>query len=185
MAVTLSVDVLHRGRLEFLAAYPRDSNHQLDDRTAVTWLTAESRHGDAVLTTKLALPALWWYGGGSVAPSASGASLANGTRVLELSYQPPGSACDRDALRRALAPFRRALVYLGFRFDDVPAGFDDLLLSSLAQLGRVTEPELFAGVTRAVVVDLTPGAGPMADDTSSSSAPALDGCLAIRDAVRW
>ena len=185
MSLTLSVDVLQRGWQEFLAAYPRDSNHQLDDRSGVTWIAARSRPGDAILTTRLALPALWWYGGRSVAPSTTGGLLTNGAPVLVLSYQPPTSECDADALRRTLAPFDRALVYLGFRFDDVPDGFDELLLDNLARLGRVTEPHAFPGVTRAAIVDLSPAASAATDDGRSARTPRLAGCLAVQEAVLW
>lgn len=187
LSAAISVQVLQRGRGEFLAAYPPDSNHQLDDRSAVQWLIARARPGDAVLTTKLATPALWWYGGGSVAPGASSSALAGGLTMIEVGFQPDPRACHGDELARALAPFDRVLVYLGFRFDDVPQGFDDLLLDRLAQLGQVSEPAVFPGVSRALVVDLRSAPGHPAGDAATSSGARLEGCLPVRepDAHRW
>ena len=38
------------------------SKHGLDDRAAVRWLMRQRQPGDAVMTTRLAWPAVWWYG---------------------------------------------------------------------------------------------------------------------------
>ena len=140
------IDVTERGWRDATTARPRDSNHLLDDRAGVRWLLAVKQPGDAVLTTILALPAVWWYGGASIAPPASGGFLPGGNRILEVSYNPGDGSCDEEALGRALAGHDRALVYFGFSFDDVPAGFADLLLLRLRSLGHVSEFRRFTGV---------------------------------------
>lgn len=181
----LCVDIVGRGWRDIEEDRPPSTNHQLDDRTAVKWLVAQHRPGDAVLTTVLALPAVWWYGGVPVSPPASGGSLPDGSPILEVFYRAPGAECD-DELRRALVPYERALVYFGFRFDDVPEGFDDLLLRELGLIGRVTEPQRFSGITRAVLVDIAPVQRPAdAAAPNASRSTSLDGCVSVRPAVRW
>jgi hypothetical protein len=103
-----------------------------------------------------------------------------------VSYRPPGPECDAAALGDAHAAHTRALVYFGFRFDDVPTGFDDLLLRELDRIGRVTEFQRFAGVTRAAIVELDRGQG-TADAAAPPLLPAnrLEGCVSVRPAARW
>jgi hypothetical protein len=185
-AVWLSADIVRGGWRDMADGRPRETNHQLDDRTGVGWLRAQARPGDAVLTTALALPAIWWYGNVPVSPPTSGTSFLGGGPILEVSYRPPGHECDAAALARALAGHDRALVYFGFRFDDVPAGFDDLLLRNLERIGRVRAVQQFAGVTRVAVIELARredaagAAGP-----PSSSSLRLEGCVSVQPAARW
>jgi hypothetical protein len=93
---------------------------------------------------------------------------------------------------------RRVLVYFGFRFDDVPGGFDELLLGGLQDLGRMMASETFADAGDAAVIDLRPASATdstaSADETKisprastwrlSSSRP-LHGCVVVRTASRW
>ena len=177
-------DIAGRGWLEVVQGRSRDSNHELDDRTGVKWLLAQKRPGDAVLTTRLALPAIWWYGGVPVSLT-SGRFLPDGGPILEVSHRPPGPECD-DLLRRALTPYKRVLVYFGFRFDDVPEGFDDLLLESLERIGRVTESQRFAGVTHAAVVELAPvPQRSAAAEVFPSRSARVHGCVSVQPATRW
>jgi hypothetical protein len=178
------IDVAARGWRDVTTARPRDTNHSVDDRTGVTWLLTRKQPGDAVLTTTLGLPAVWWYGGASVAPPASGGFLPEGNRILEVSDN-PGASCDEDALGRALAGHDRALVYLGFGVDDTPQGFGDRLLQQLRVLGSVSEFQLFTGSTRAAVVELGRAPRSPAPAPSSTGADVFRGCVSVRPARRW
>jgi hypothetical protein len=179
------VDIGEHGWNDIVGRH-RNSNHQLDDRTSVEWLLARRRPGDALLSTRLALPAIWWYGGESISPPASGSVLHDGIPILEVSHRPPGPECDEDALERALIPHERALVYFGFRFDDVPDAFDDILLQRLERIGRVIELRRFSNVSRAGVVELAPG---RRTSTNASGLPYTSGdprgCLDVQPAMRW
>ena len=163
-----------------------NSNHQLNDRMAVEWLVTQHEPGDVVLATRLALPAVWWYAGAPVSPPAMGGSLRDRIPILEVDHVEQGRGCHSDELRSTLLAYRRALVYLGFRFDDVPSGFDDFLLQELGRIGRVTESQRFPGVTRALVVDIVPPRQQFARATPLLDSPtATTGCISVRAARRW
>jgi hypothetical protein len=167
-------------------ARPDNSNHQLDDRMAVEWLLSQHERGDVVLTTRLALPAVWWYGGAPVSSPTLGGFLRDRIPILEVDHVEQGRACHSDDLRGALLTYRRALVYLGFRFDDVPRGFDDFLLQELRRIGRVTESQRFPGVTRAFVVDIVPPRQESARATVLLDSPTpTTGCISVQPARRW
>ena len=167
-------------------ARPDNSNHQLDDRMAVEWLLSQHERGDVVLTTRLALPAVWWYGGAPVSSPTLGGFLRDRIPILEVDHVEQGRACHSDDLRGALLTYRRALVYLGFRFDDVPRGFDDFLLQELRRIGRVTESQRFPGITRAFVVDIVPPRQESARATVLLDSPTpTTGCISVQPARRW
>lgn len=185
----VGADVVRRGVGEMRRT--TDANHALDDRRGVAWLLQQGRPGDVVLTTQLALPAVWWYGGVDLG-ATGGARLADGSPVMEVAYRAPGEACDETSLADALRGRDRALVYFGFRFDDVPAGFDGLLIDRLRELGTVRAVETFAATGRAVVFEIgVPSDGSWefpvtlgeADD-ADDDVP-LEGCLDVRPARRW
>ena len=178
IALIVSADITYHG-LDDLRARSNHANHQLDDRAAVRWLSAQQRPGDVWMTTRLALPALWWYG-----DSAIGAQL-------EASYAAAGSAeCRSAELRDALKGVRRVVVYFGFRFDDVPKGFDDLLLDRLADIGSLVAYRPFADAGRAAIVDLTePSRRDRSrlvrpDATAEDARVNLDGCIVVQPARR-
>lgn len=185
-------DIYWNGREDMRFGRPFDSHHQLDDRTAVRWLMAERQPGDVLMTSHLALPAVWWYGGIPIAnAAAAGSRQQDGSPILEVGYVDPGPDCRHNELRNALNDQPRVLVYFGFRFDDVPKGFDDLVLDRLAELGTITANRSFAGVGRAAMIDLrlpadasrTVASPP---GTRPADVPArLPGCLAVRLARRW
>jgi hypothetical protein len=186
----VSSDIFYRGRDHVRDGGPRDSNHQLDDRTAVRWLLAQRQSGDVLLATRLSLPAVWWYGGLDVSEAGhNGGRQRDGAPIFEVKHASTASGCRMDALRTALEGQRRALVYLGFRFDDVPKGFDALLLHQLTELGTIQSNQEFGGLSRAIVVDFQ--AGPQADHHlptgSDSASPAMmaEGCVTVKQAVRW
>ncbi len=184
---TLCVDVVARGRGEM--ARTTTSNHALDDRTGIAWLLLQQRPGDVILTTHLALPAVWWYGRVPIGRPGDAGRLMDGSPILEVGYQRGGPDCG-DELGEVIRGSRRALVYFGFRFDDVPRGFDRLLLERMGEIGTVRAVQTFTDVGRAVVFDI---GAPMADgwdwplnpgETGTTIAP-LEGCLEVRVASRW
>jgi hypothetical protein len=190
VVLQLCSDIARRGWYDFQVARPATSNHQLDDRTGVRWLMRHRQPGDALFTTHLALPAVWWYGAIPISRGDSAARPGNGSQVFEVVHQPPGPECERNQLGDALKGRTLALVYFGFRFG-VPEGFDDLLLLSLGELGHLAAYDEFAAVGRAAVFEL---------HTSSADEPArpreprrrpvrgtarLDGCIGLRPAARW
>jgi hypothetical protein len=188
-AAVLTLDMADRG-IRDLGNRPARSNHQLDDRAAIHWLMSRHEPGDVVLTTSLALPAVWWYAGARVAAPDLGQRFADGSPILDVKYLQPGQKCQPDALRAALAGHSRALVYFGFRFDDVPRWFDDLLLDRLAALGTLTAYRPFAERGRAAIFDLRihsarPGSVYGAPDAPTDATTAALGCLAPRPALRW
>jgi hypothetical protein len=183
LAVVIDVGV--RGIEDVRDNRPRTSQHQLDDRMAVRALVQAYQPGDAVMTTRLALPALWWYGGIPVAhPRLDRSRQLDGGPILRVEHRLPGPGCSPDALRAALEDRDRVLVYLGFRFDDVPPGFDELLLDRLRELGRIVDDRPFADKGRVVVVDLRspPPSGsdwPGQGSGATAAMPRPPGCIAI------
>ena len=191
VATWATVDIVGSGS-EYLSTdlqrYATNDNHELDDRAAVRWLLGQRRPGDVVITTELALPAIWWYGDVSLDDAAeSGGRLSDGTPILRVGFAPARVTCGDNELRAALAGHRRALVYLGFRFDDVPRGFDGRLLVTLEQLGLIVATERFSTAGRAVIVELIDGARSTEDGTRTGAGalPAARGCLTIETARRW
>jgi hypothetical protein len=179
-------DVAANGWRVIQIARPHGTNHQLDDRMAVEWLLTQHGRGDVVLTTHLALPAVWWYADAPVSPPTLGGFLRDLTPILEVDHAEQARGCHAGELRSALLPYRRALVYLGFRFDDVPPGFDDFLLQELRRIGHVTESPRFAGVTRAFVVNIVrPGQESTSATTLHDSPTRSTGCISVRPARRW
>ena len=182
-------DIVYRGK-NSMRDRPFASNHQLDDRTAVRWLLMKHMPGDALITTHLSLPAVWWYGGMTFSnPGRDDSGQPERSPILE-AHAATGSECLRaTGLREALQGRRRAIVYLGFRFDDEPKGFDDLLLASLRELGTMTAAGRFAELNFAAVFDLgvpTAAPPPIARDQDSGHAPGrANGCLTLRPAARW
>src|SRR5262249_51289890 len=131
-------DLLQRGFEDVRLNRPRASNRGSDDREGVRWLMSVRQPGDVIVTTRLAAPAIWWYGDVSLSAASAGATIQPAdVSLFRATYVPPGSDCPRADLRNALETQRRALVYFGFRFE-TPNGFDDLLMERLIELGRVT-----------------------------------------------
>jgi hypothetical protein len=155
-----------------------------NDRQIVRWLLRARQPGDALMTTRLGWPALYWYGGVSLAGSGTAVgSLPDGAGMFRMTYAEP-AACTGASMRERVAGARRVLVYLGFR--DVPQGFDRLLLREFG--GAVTKAEQADG-NIGLIVDFdarAPGAvsldllnAPPAPDTP------LAGCVGVSREVRW
>ena len=179
----LCLDIVQNGWRDSRFARPPDSNHQLDDRTGVRWLVAQQRPGDAVLTTFFALPAVWWYGQVRLSSPSAGGALPDGSPIFEVSYRTAANACDDGGLDEAMASRRRILVYFGFRFDDVPRGFDELLTQELERIGHVAEFRRFSETTGAAVLEVDPVREPRATrDADPTDSTHLTGCLSVRPA---
>jgi hypothetical protein len=190
IALPLCADTFWRGKEDFRIGRPHDQKQRLNDRAAVEWLMQQRQAGDVLITTHLALPALWWYGGVALSnPQSPGSRLSDGIPIMEIGYSTPGSGCDANQLRDALQGQRRALVYVGF--PDVPDGFDEFLLRRLRELGTIVSARRFADIGRAAVIDLE--ARPDARSRSTPDRPVqdratpvqLNGCVVARPAARW
>jgi hypothetical protein len=183
VGVVVSVDVARHGVQQFGILARATDNHALDDRAAIAWLLAAQRPGDALVTTHLGLPAVWWYGRGAVSASAaSGDILENGLPVLEVGHATRASVCDAATGLRALDAYPRVLVYLGFRFDDVPKTFDAQLLAALRQYGVTVAEEHFGRAGRVVVVERT--FSTRRPESENDLTP-FAGCLTLATAARW
>jgi hypothetical protein len=186
-AFYVSADIVRVGRGELDLARPI-TKHGLEDRAAIGWLMSHRRPGDAVMTTRLGWPAVWWYGRMSIAdPEAVRRPQSDGTAMYEMTYIPPGSGCHDDRLEEVLKHHPRVLVYLGFR--DVPADFETLLLRTLKSLGDISAYAEFSPLSLAAVVDLRSRvtvAGSAAPAATAAIGPSgLQGCVGVQPAHRW
>jgi hypothetical protein len=168
--IRLCDDVIARGgRYSFHFERPA-LKHDLDDRAAVRWLMALRQPGDAILTTKLAWPAIWWYGEVPIGTDAAAHGRMPDGGAMEL-VTPPEPDCTGTSLSQALRGHRRVLVYVGF--PDFPDGFSARLLGRLEELGSRTAFERFGKIGWAAVVDL------------HSNPHTSAGCFAVRPAIPW
>lgn len=179
----LVADILTRGRADLDARRASTDKHRLDDREAVRWLMSQRKPGDVLISTRLALPAVWWYGGIPISDNAgSGTVLDDGSPVYEVG---PTIECLPLRLEDALKRHRRVLLYLGF---DVNPSFDRRLLSNLAQLGGMTAYQEFSQLGLAAVFDLhmpASGSVTLLKRTATLEHVDTDGCIGIRRAERW
>jgi hypothetical protein len=185
--VRLCAEIINRGWGNLKLDHAYGSKQGLDDRAAVQWLMRQRQPGDAIITTRLAWPAVWWYGNIAIDDDETAAGrLADGSVMYEVTHVAAGPACRRNQLRDAFKNRRRVLVYFGFQ--DVPRGFADLLLHSLEALGTVSSYSEFAALGRAAVVDLhAPGADTVASQVPAAIDPTvtLAGCIGVAPALRW
>jgi hypothetical protein len=188
IAFVLCFDILNRGKDDFLISRPRQTNHEVDDRSAVRWLMARLQPGDVLMAPRLSLPALWWYGGVPISDPEAGTRLPDGTPVIRVEHNWPGSRCELSELRDVLRNHPRVALYLGFRYDEWPKGFDEWLFEMLTELGTITADKGFAQASRATIVDFRmPGktvehARP---DPAYAQSPRPNGCLSAIPSQRW
>jgi hypothetical protein len=180
----LCADIYRTGECD-IRTRPTRSTHSLDDRSAIRSLMAQRRPGDAMLTTHLGLPAVWFYGGVDLSKSDEGASFADGGPIFEIWRDIPGPACAPDGLRRALGGVTGVTLYLGFA---APDRFEDLILNRLAELGAVTAYRRFAETSHTAVVDLRQAPTgrillPHLQTADPLARP--QGCVTIKRAHRW
>jgi hypothetical protein len=183
----LCADVVSRGSETFRNARPGFSKHGLDDRAAVRWLIAQRQPGDAIVTTPLAWPAVWWYGDIPIGDDDVGrGTLKDGGSMLQVTPEEASPGCDDSQLRDSLKGHRRVLAYLGF--PDFPRAFGDLLLQRLEELGSPVADHRFDAISRAVVIELQPARvgesapGPPRRDLARDR-ERLSGCIRVQPAV--
>jgi hypothetical protein len=176
-------DIFKRGRVDLDGRRASIYKHQLDDRAAVRWLMSQRKTGDVLMSTHLALFAVWWYGMIPISDQAgAGSVLDDGSPVYEVG---PTTDCPSPQLDEALKNHRRVLLYLGF---DFTPGFDQVLLNSLAQRGGVTAYREFGQLGLAAVFDLQqPGSGSIRQLNRTTTAAHVDagGCVGVGRAERW
>jgi hypothetical protein len=176
VAVLVGAGILVRGAGRFHMERPT-MKQGVDDRTAVTWLMSHRQPGDALISTPLGLPAIWWYGGISIAKTFAAGQHTGGT--FEVVHRPRGNGCALPAL---LKGHDRALVYIGF--PDMMQGFDELLFTELDRIGTITAYREVTPLSRAAVVDLTFSAPNDQAYSRREARPPLNGCVGGRPAVR-
>jgi hypothetical protein len=187
----VAVNVAQRG-VGALESRPR-SNYGLDDRSSVRWLLAAHRPGDVILTTHYGLAALWWYGGLDISDVDGGGRLADGSQIFEIGHVPPGRGCNgsSDQLGNVMSGHDRVIVYLGFRLNVEPVGFDNLVLQELGRRAGLVSYKKFAEESHLAVFDVTRTPTetltlPTSPGSSIGQAPpTATGCIAIQPARRW
>jgi hypothetical protein len=143
-----------------------------------------------VLTTHFGLAGLWWYGGVDISdPSRAG--FLGDSPIFEIEHQANEKRCEREraGVDAMVARTGRAIVYLGFRMNVEPEGFDKLVLDEFGQRGAIVGYRRYADLSHLVEFDFTQPPTP-ADDRlfthpNTPPLPSLSGCVAVRPARRW
>jgi hypothetical protein len=201
-ALTVSADIYTRGRIEFQARGP--SNYGLDDRRSVRLLLRLLRPGDVLMTTHFGLAGIWWYSGLSIAgPDPAGGQLQDGTPMFEIGHTEEQSECARrdQEMEQALSGRSRAVVYLAFRLNVLPEGFDSLVLEYLGKRGELVGYQQYAEESILAAFDLkVPPLEPLdlsrapfgrfflpptQGEAPRRRVPAPGGCVTIAPARRW
>jgi hypothetical protein len=189
-AILVCADVVNRGVVE-LRARPL-SNYGLDDQRSVRLLMAAIRPDDVIMTTHFGLPGLWWYGGVDISGSDRGGRLTNGNLVFQVHHVPPGAACGRwkNEMDAVLKGRSRVAIYLGFRRNVEPPGFDNLVLDELGRRGSLVTYRPYAEESRVAIFDLTEApldkfVIPRAPGKPDGQPKIPGGCIAVTPAQRW
>ena len=178
LAVFLA-DVYARG-MTYVSLDSQKANHEVDDRGAVTWLARQQQRGDVWITTRNALPAIWWY------------ADPHGAAVMEASFTADSAACRTDDLAAQLTSqrARRLLVYFGFGHDASPE-FDDALLATLSDHGHVVGYRRFGETGHAVVVEVGEPSkravtlAALAGQARARPLGRLEGCVLLDAGKQW
>jgi hypothetical protein len=187
IAFVLCADIVNRGKDDFLISRPRQTNHAVDDRSAVRWLMARRQPGDVLMAPRLSLPAIWWYGNVPISDPDAGMRQQDGTPVIKIERHWPGPRCEQTEVVDVVRKYQRVALYLGFRYDEWPKEFDEWLFETLTELGTITADKGFAD-GRATVVDFRIPGKPVESarhDPAFAQPPRPDGCLAASPAQRW
>lgn len=192
LVLLASYDVVRRG--VFAIEHRPRSNYGLDDRSSVAWLLDAHKPGDAVMSTHYGLAAIWWYGKVTVADADGSGRLADGTPLFEIHHVADESECARwrVALDSVARTRSRLVVYLGFRMNVEPEGFDRLVLEEFGRRWPLVGYKEYAELSRVAIFDLrdTPG-GPLVIPSQpgrGSSEPVVrtpPGCISMTPARRW
>ena len=172
VALVTAADVIDHGWRNIDIGVPGDSNHSVDDRSGVRWLMLQRHPGDAIVTTRLGWPAIWWYGGIPL-PQFEDGQLTDGTALYELTYHPHRQRC--RALAEPLGHHQRILVYLSF--PDLPMTVAPRVERQVLALGSVAARRQFTSETRVFVMRV--------DGTAAPAMDAAAGCVDVTPARRW
>jgi hypothetical protein len=178
-ALPVSGDIAHHGWNRLELGGPDSTNHGMDDKRGVAWLMGHRQPGDAIVTTRLGWPAIWWYGGISLADHPDG-RLPDGTALYALSHEPAGRTC--SPIGDALQGHRRILFYVSF--PDLPDGVFPWLEREMLGLGTLAARKAFTSATWAAVVK-TDDASRLATRGADQGGPPGGGCVQVRLARRW
>ncbi len=185
----VSLDIAGNGMNE-LRARKADNNYGLDDRRALRRVNELRQPGDPILTTHFGLAGLWWYGGVNLSDPHRGGYLGD-SPIFEISHERRRRRCahyraEMDALLQRTG---RAVVYLGFRMNVEPPGFDKLVLDVLGGRGATIGYTGYADLSHVAAFDFRQPPSAESDQflsyLDSPAAPPLEGCVAIRPARRW
>jgi hypothetical protein len=184
IVLAVCVEVVARGIYDLRRGRPADSNHATDDRSAVAWLLAQRQPGEALVTSKNSLPAIWWYGGVSLAES-DGRTFKDGGRIFFAEYHGARRICRGREPDKVFAG--RSVFQVYFGFPDMPNWFDDWFLERVTVVGGVTALKHFSEASRAAVVDPTFLGGSMLfwEDGASQRGTQPRGCIAVNPAQTW
>ena len=172
VALVVAADVIDHGWRNLDVGVPADSNHAVDDRSGVPWLMLQRQPGDAIVTTRLGWPAIWWYGGLPL-PHDEDGQLPDGTAVYELTHHSHRQGC--RPLLESLGRHRRVLVYLSF--PDLPPSAYPRVDREVRALGTLMAAHQFTSETRGVVIRV---------DGSAPPATGVPGeCVEATPARRW
>lgn len=190
LSVLVTHDVFQRGQMEL--RYRPISNYRLDDRSSIRFVMALHRPGDLIMTTHFGLAGLWWYGGIDISEPEAGGRLPDSSPLYEVGHAQPGARCDgwKTAMDDIFRNHSRAIVYLGFRMNVEPPGFENLIMQELNRRGALVGYRQYAEDSLIAAFDLTrtsehPFIPPLGPDPAARKIPAPEGCVAIRPARRW
>jgi len=185
----VSFDIARNGKNE-LDAKRRDNNYGLDDRRAVRRVQALRQTADPVLTTHFGLPGLWWYSGMDISEPYLGEYLHD-SPIFEISHETRAAECTQyQAVMDAVVQRTgRAVLYLGFRMNVEPQGFDKFVFDALSRRGAVVGYARFADLSHVAAFNFKES--PRGNAQLLLSKPEevalrpLQGCIAINPARRW
>ncbi len=177
----------YQARARELTFRPRSSNYGLDDRRSIRFLLANHRPGDAILTTHFGLVALWWYGKLSVSTADRTGRLPDGSPIFEIGYLPAEQCAGREPqMAAALGDRERAAVYLAFRMNVLPVGFDELVLHEAGRRWALDTYKKYEELSRIAIFDLKRAPGVATVEALAESQSTLpEGCVTIQPAKRW
>jgi hypothetical protein len=191
-ALLVSYDIVQRG--VFAIEHRPRSNYGLDDRSSVQWLIEARRPGDAVLSTHYGLAAIWWYARIDVADTDRSGRMADGAPLYEIHHVEDQRECAHwaEALDAIARDRSRLVVYLGFRMNVEPEGFDQLVLEQFGSRWPLVAYKEYAEASRLAIFDLKAAtAGPLiipsgpGSATSRSTIQTPAGCVSVTPAKRW
>lgn len=178
-ALPVSSDVLHRGWQRLELGRPDDTNHGMDDRRGVPWLMRQRQAGDAIVASRLAWPAVWWYGGLSLSEHPVG-RLPDGSTFYELTYDPGGQPC--APMGELLRGHRRVLLYVSF--PDCPDAVLARIEREVLGMGTLAARRAFTSATWAAVIRME-NSGPAGTSAGDANGRSETGCIGVKPAVRW